>query len=85
MFLLNEFQNILGKAIPIIVQVGGVYLILRFTFAISNVLIRLSSLNKPIKPPEVPISDTDTNDNAEFAQIEEAKEPAALPEVSGES
>ena len=85
MFLLNEFQNIMGKAIPIIVQVGVVYLILRFTFAISNVLIRLSSLNKPIKSPEVPISGADTIDDSEFPEIEEAKEPAALPEISGES
>jgi len=75
----------MGKAIPIIVQVGVVYLILRFTFAISNVLIRLSSLNKPIKPPEIPTSVADVNDDSEFAGIEEVKEPAALPEISGES
>lgn len=86
MFIFKEVQNFLGTAIPIMVQIGIVYLILRFTFAISNVLVRLSALNKPPKPAE-PTEDAATDESAEPVDAEfqeEAPEPAALPETTGE-
>ncbi len=76
MFLLKEFQTFLGTALPIMVQVGVIYLILRFTFAVSNVLVRLATLNAP--PPE-------TEDDEESDSDPDAAQPvAALGEGSGE-
>ncbi len=76
MFLLRELQDFLGAALPILVQVGVIYLILRFTFAVSNVLVRLATLNRP--PPE-------TEDAEESESAPDAAQPvAALGEGSGE-
>ncbi|MEE9257468.1 MAG: hypothetical protein V3V56_09925 [bacterium] len=76
MFLIKEFQTFLGTALPIMVQVGVIYLILRFTFAVSNVLVRLATLNRP--PPE-------TEDDDETVSDPDAAQPvAALGEGSEE-
>ena len=89
MFLLTEFREFMGTAVPVLVQLGIVYLVLRFTFAVSNVLIRLAVLNIPPKPAEVPAPGADKISDAEFAEFEEErvngenKEPAALPESTG--
>ena len=50
MFLLREIQTFLGAALPLLVQVGVIYLILRFTFAVSNVLVRLATLMDHRRP-----------------------------------
>ena len=89
MFLLTEFREFMATAVPVLVQLGIVYLVLRFTFAVSNVLIRLAVLNIPPKPAEVPAPVADKISDAEFAEFEEErvngenKEPAALPESTG--
>ena len=89
MFLLTAFREFMGTAVPVLVQLGIVYLVLRFTFAVSNVLIRLAVLNIPPKPAEVPAPVADKISDAEFAEFEEErvngenKEPAALPESTG--
>ena len=76
MFLIKEFQSFLGTVLPVMVQIGVIYLILRFTFAVSNVLVRLATLNKP--PP-------DTGDAEESDSDPDAAQPvAALGEGSGE-
>ena len=88
MFIFRELQHFLGIAIPIIVQIGVVYLIIRFTLAVSNVLVRLSALNRPPKPV---IFDEEAAAAALAAEPVDAEfqteenEPAALPEKTGEN
>ena len=85
MFIFRQIQDYLGIATPIIVQIGVIYLILRFTFAVSNVIVRLSVLNRPRKPV---ISDEEAATqaaepvDAEFQT--EGSEQAAIPETTGE-
>jgi hypothetical protein len=81
-FIFKEVQHLLGVAVPVIVQIGVFYLILRFTFAISNVLVRLSALNRPPKPVAVEEPEDEPID-AEFQEDE--GEQAALPEKTGEN
>ncbi len=76
MFLIREFQTFLGTALPIMVQVGVIYLILRFTFAVSNVLVRLATLNAP---PPAPVVDEQSDLDPEATQP-----VAAIGEGSGE-
>lgn len=76
MFLLKEIQNLLGTALPLLVQVGVIYLILRFTFAVSNVLVRLATLNRP--PPETEDEEETDSDS------DDAQPVAALGEGNGE-
>ena len=88
MFIFKELQHFLGTAVPIIVQIGVVYLILRFTFAVSNVLVRLSALNRPPKPvifDEEAIAATLAAEPVEAEFQTEKSEPAALPETTGEN
>jgi hypothetical protein len=77
MFLLKEFQTLLGAALPLLVQVGVIYLILRFTFAVSNVLVRLASLNAPPPPPK-------EEEEPSVLDPDDAQPVAALGEGSGE-
>ncbi len=76
MFLLRELQDFLGAALPILVQVGVIYLILRFSFAVSNVLVRLATLNRP--PPETEEEEEPDPDSAAAQPV------AAIGEGSGE-
>ena len=94
MFLIKEFQTFLGSALPLMVQVGVIYLILRFTFAVSNVLVRLATLNAP---PPAPEDDEESDSDPDAAQpvaalgegSEEEETPSgdaaeALPETTTE-
>ena len=86
MFISRELQDFLETAIPVLVKAGVVYLILRFTFAVSNVLIRLAVLNRP----ERPVEDTSPSDDSPDAveadeEAGDQAEPAALPESTGDN
>lgn len=88
MFIFQELQHFLGIAVPIIVQIGVLYLILRFTLAVSNVLVRLSALNRPPKPvmsfeEAAAAAQAAEPVDAEFQT--EGNEPAALPEKTSEN
>ena len=89
MFMFLQLQDFLTTAVPILVKIGVVYLILRFTFAVSNVVVRLSSLNRP-KPEPEESSESSSDSVAEIPETveeemeEEEKEPAALPESTTE-
>ena len=83
----------MATVVPILVKIGVVYLIVRFTFAVSNVVVRLSILNRP-KPETGESSESSSDSVAEIPETvegemeEEAteeKEPAALPESTTEN
>ncbi len=82
----------MAATLPIMVQVGIIYLILRFTFAVSNVVVRLSTLHSPKKKSDETGPEGSTSETAQLAETVEGEgengaektEPAALPESTTE-
>ncbi len=80
----------MGATLPLMVKVGIIYLILRFTFAVSNVVVRLSTLHAPKRAPAEDQPESSTTPAAQIPETIEGEdgaeegEPAALPESTTE-
>ncbi len=90
MFIFREFQAFMGATLPLMVKVGIIYLILRFTFAVSNVVVRLSTPRKGRLPrtsrrvplPRRPKSPKRLKAKTEWKKANRPRSPNQQPKTS---